>query len=128
MMHDDLSPPTPTPQGQHMVVRGCLPKTNCAGLPISECKERHKKLVEDNGGKYCAFPPTNDGSTVLVCACATPKCNDLSGRPSIDDHMNDGGDDYDYGVDIRSGAFHRERGTVIITAIASASFATIPEV
>ncbi len=113
-----------------MVVRGCLPKTNCAGLPISECKERHKKLVEDNGGKYCAFPPTTDGSTVLVCACATPKCNDLSGRPSIDDHMNDGGDDeYDsYGIDHRSGAFRRDGGAIFMAAIALASFATIPEV
>ncbi len=73
----------------HVVERGCLPKTNCVGLPISECEERHKKLVEDNGGKVCSCPRTNDGSTVLVCACATPKCNDLSARrPNIKDCMN----------------------------------------
>ena len=74
-----------------VVERGCLPKANCAGLPISECEERHKKLVEDNGGKVCSCPRTNDGSTVLVCACATPKCNDLSARrPNINDCMNAG--------------------------------------
>ncbi len=86
MMHDYLPPPPP--QGMHMVERGCLPKTNCAGLPISECEERHKKLVEDAGGKVCSCPRTNDGSTVLVYACATPKCNDLSARrPNINDCM-----------------------------------------
>ncbi len=86
-------------------------------------------MVEDNGGKYCAFPPTTDGSTVLVCACATPKCNDLSGRPNIDDHMNDGGDDeFDsYGVDW-SGAIHRDGGAIILAIIASAFFANILEV
>ncbi len=53
-----------------------------------DCEDTLKEKAQAAGGKVCSFVTTGDGATVLVCFCATPKCNDLYGRRNINYHKS----------------------------------------